>query len=85
MNYIRDEKESLFNKLHLELTENKTLRKQLNQVEPKKKEKKGGLFGSFMSYFKWDDLETIDVTEGKVKKNVLIDKKDLMEKINETD
>lgn len=47
--------------------------------------KTGGLFGSLMSYFKGDDLGTIDVSEGKVKKNVLIDKKDLMEKINEPD
>ena len=36
-----------------------------------------------MNYFKGDDLETIDVTEGKVKKNLLIDKKELMQKINE--
>ena len=74
LEYILEEKEALFNKLHLELAENKELKKKFDSY---KKKKKKGFFSSFIGYFKKEDFENIDVSGGKVKKNILLDSKNL--------
>ncbi len=67
LDYILEEKEALFNKLQLAISENKEYKNQkANKISTIKK---GGLFSSLVGYFKQDNFENIDVTEGKVKKN----------------
>ena len=71
LEYILEEKEALFNKLQLALTDNKELKKELEVV---KKKNKTSLFGSIWGLLKRDKYDTIDVSDGKVKKNVDLSK-----------
>ena len=83
LEYILEEKEALFNKLHLELAENKILKKKFDSYQKKKKK---GFFSSFYNYFQKEDLDNIDVSDGKVKKNILVDtKKNLVENFDKAE
>ena len=66
LEYILEEKEALFNKLQLALSENKDLVK-LNHSDKKKQKK--GLVSSIFGFLRNDNYDTIDITAGKVKKN----------------
>ena len=81
LDYILEEKEALFNKLQLAITENKELKSQYGKKteQPKKR----GMFSSLVSYFKQDNFATIDVTEGKVKKSEIeVNPKNLIKEFN---
>ena len=71
LEYILEEKEALFNKLQLALTDNKELKKELEIV---KTNKKTSLLGSIWGMLKRDKFDTIDVSDGKVKKNIDLSK-----------
>lgn len=71
LEYILEEKEALFNKLQLALSENKELKKELEMT---KKTKKKSLIGSLWGMLKREKYDTIDVSNGKVKKNVDLSK-----------
>jgi hypothetical protein len=79
LEFILDEKENLFAKLQKIMELNQQLKKKKNLAKPKQEQKqgwfKGGWFSGVKSYFKKKDLETIDVSGGKVRKNIQDDGK----------
>ena len=75
LEFILDEKENLFSKLQKIMELNQKLKKEENKKKPKavankKGWFKGGWFSGVKDYFKKKDLETIDVSDGKVRKNI---------------
>ena len=81
LDYILEQKEALFNKLQLAITENKEYKVQ--SAKKSDNGKKKGLFSSFFSYFQQDNYSTIDVTEGKVKKSEIdVNPKNLVKQFN---
>jgi hypothetical protein len=83
LEYILEEKEGLFNKLHNELAENKELKEKLNLVHQKKSK---GFFSSLMGYFHKEDLDNISTSKGNIKKHILVDnKKTLIEGFENSD
>jgi hypothetical protein len=74
LEFILDEKENLFAKLQKIMELNQQLKKKQNAEKPKMENKqgwfKGGWFSGVKNYFKKKDLETIDVSGGKVRKNI---------------
>lgn len=81
LDYILEQKEALFNKLQLAITENKEFKSQsAKKSDPGKKK---GLFSSFFNYFQQDNYSTIDVTQGKVKKSEIdVNPKNLVKQFN---
>lgn len=64
------------------MTQNKSLRKQ-RHLEKQKAPPKKGLLGSLFGYFKHSELDEIEMSQGKVKKNILVEKSKLIQKISE--
>lgn len=73
LEFILDEKENLFAKLQKIMELNQELKKK-GHNKPKSEQKKGwfkgGWFSGVKNYFKKRDLENIDVSGGKVRKNI---------------
>ena len=77
LEFILDEKDTLFNNFQKLIEQNKLLKEKSKaqvQEKNKKQDKKGWLSSKWLSgvsnYFKNKDLETIDSSKGKVRKNV---------------
>ena len=75
LEFILDEKENLFSKLQKVMDLNQRLKKKqktkaLTQPKQGKGWFRGGWFSGVKEYFKKKDLETIDVSGGKVRKNI---------------
>ena len=64
------------------ILQNKTLSNNQTSNSARKK-KSQGIFGRFVNYWKQPELDSIEVTAGKVKKNTLIQKEDLIKKLNQ--
>lgn len=79
LGYIRDVKEAVFNSFQNALEENRTLKNQTNKKEATHQKKKSrGILGSVFSYFKRDEFDSIDVSNGKIAKtNVKVDIKNI--------
>lgn len=73
LEFILDEKENLFAKLQKVMELNQELKKKAEKQPRPAQGKgwfKGGWFSGVKNYFKKKDLETIDVSGGKVRKNI---------------
>jgi hypothetical protein len=81
LDYILEQKEALFNKLQLAISENKELK--LQSAKKNEQGKKKGLISSLFGYFQQDSYSSIDVSQGKVKKSEIeVNPKNLVKQFN---
>ena len=84
LNYIREEKEAVFNKFQNYLNENRNLKRLFVKTESNNSKKnQGNILQNILNYFKDDSFDTIDVSNGKVSKN--LEKSDLKPKMKSSE
>ena len=78
LDYILEEKESLFIKLHDEIATNKKLKKNMSF----KKQKKKGFFSNWLGFLNKDNKNVIETSQGTIKKNIVTNKKNLLKEFH---